>query len=174
MELGLVTDRIRLRPLESADAAGIVRLLGRDQEAVLRTAAIPWPVEEEASRRWIAARKGKAANAFTVLRREDGEFLGGAGFSLGQAGSEDEGVAEIGYWIGRPHWNQGYASEAVGLLLGLAASLGAVQASARVFPSNRASERVLVKNGFELIGEEQGDYPRRGGRRIVVRYERVL
>ena len=160
--------------MQPDDAAHVVRLLGRDREAVMRMAAMPWPVVEAEARKWIAGRSGKAANAFAVLDRESGEFLGSAGFSLGREEQGTEGVAEVGYWIGRPYWGRGCASQAVGMLLGLARRVGAVQAAGLVFPGNAASERVLEKNGFSRIGEEIGDFPLRGGKRTVIRWERVL
>ncbi len=140
----------------------------------MRMAAMPWPVVEADSRAWIAARRDKAANAFAVLRREDGEFLGSVGFSPEGKGNDPEGVVEIGYWIGREFWNRGWASEAVGLVLGLAARAGAGLATALVFPGNPASERVLQKNGFEYVGDEEKAYPLRGGRRVTRRFEKVL
>ncbi|MEP7267161.1 MAG: GNAT family protein [Saprospiraceae bacterium] len=62
-------------------------------------------------------------------------------------------TAEIGYWIGEPFWNKGIGTGAVGLIVryGLD-SFDINRIHAGVFEYNKASMRVLEKNGFELEG----------------------
>lgn len=60
---------------------------------------------------------------------------------------------EIGYFIGEPYWNNGIATEAVKLLLDyIVGHFDAVRIYAEVFEQNKASMRVLQKNGFYLEG----------------------
>jgi ribosomal-protein-alanine N-acetyltransferase len=57
--------------------------------------------------------------------------------------------AEIGYWIGEPYWGNGYATEAVKLLVGFAfGELNLLRVYASVYDYNAASVRVLQKCGF--------------------------
>jgi ribosomal-protein-alanine N-acetyltransferase len=64
------------------------------------------------------------------------------------------GHAEIGYFIAREHWGRGYATEAVKLALIYAFEwLNLRKVYARVYEPNKASIRVLEKNGFELVGK---------------------
>ena len=62
-------------------------------------------------------------------------------------------TAEIGYWIGRPHWNRGIATRAL-----RAVSAHAFEAydlhrlQAEVFEWDAASVRVLEKCGYALEG----------------------
>lgn len=59
------------------------------------------------------------------------------------------GEGEIGYWIGRPYWGRGYASEAVRLMVAFAFDeLGLRRLYAHVLAHNPASGRVLEKAGF--------------------------
>lgn len=63
----------------------------------------------------------------------------------------------VGYWIGRPHWGKGYATEAVQAIVDLAfdrLAVEAVAATARV--TNGASRRVLEKCGFQFAGSGMG------------------
>lgn len=63
----------------------------------------------------------------------------------------------VGYWIGRPYWGRGYATEATQAILDLAfGGLGvdAVAATTRV--TNGASRRVLEKCGFQYAGQGMG------------------
>jgi RimJ/RimL family protein N-acetyltransferase len=57
----------------------------------------------------------------------------------------------IGYWIGREFWGRGIATQALAQLLAIETRR---PLRAHVFPPNRASARVLEKNGFRLLAEE--------------------
>ena len=60
---------------------------------------------------------------------------------------------ELGYWLGVPHWGQGFATEALHAVIDFAFSEfehTALHAGARV--TNPASRRVLEKCGFQWTG----------------------
>ena len=58
---------------------------------------------------------------------------------------------EIGYWIGRPYWGNGYAKEAAEALLRRAfTELDADQVFVSCYDVNRQSQRVIEKCGFTL------------------------
>ena len=61
--------------------------------------------------------------------------------------------AGLGYWVGRPSWNRGFATEAGQAILDHARSLGVRTIMAETFPENRASARVLSKLGFTADGQ---------------------
>jgi RimJ/RimL family protein N-acetyltransferase len=81
---------------------------------------------------------------------------------------------EIGYWVGRDYWGKGYASDAVALLIETIRSPEIGRLVADVFPDNRASARVLEKNGFTCMGEFEKNLPLRGGLRRLLRFHRDL
>lgn len=60
--------------------------------------------------------------------------------------------AELGYWIGEPYWKQGIATKAVAQMMEYTADAfpNLVRIFAKVFEHNKASMRVLEKNGFHL------------------------
>lgn len=60
--------------------------------------------------------------------------------------------AELGYWIGEPYWGQGIATEAVKQMIAYTYSNFGhlIRIYAKVFEGNRASMKVLEKNGFYL------------------------
>jgi [ribosomal protein S5]-alanine N-acetyltransferase len=62
--------------------------------------------------------------------------------------------ADLGYWIGEQYWGKGIATECLKLIIDYAfsAELGLKQLCAYVFPENKASIRVLEKNGMNKIG----------------------
>ena len=58
--------------------------------------------------------------------------------------------AEIGYWIGEPYWNKGYATKATNLLMDFAFNqLGLNKLWCGYYDGNEASKRVQEKCGFK-------------------------
>jgi RimJ/RimL family protein N-acetyltransferase len=66
---------------------------------------------------------------------------------------------EIGYWIARAHWGQGYATEAATAMRDwVSQTFGCRAIVAGHFADNDASGRVLVKCGFLYTGEVQSRF----------------
>lgn len=84
---------------------------------------------------------------FAILN--EGELAGGIGINL----CSDIYImnVELGYWIAEPFWNRGIATIAVGLMTNYIFDNFAInRIVAEVFDYNKASMRVLEKNGFYL------------------------
>ncbi|CAA9511419.1 MAG: 50S ribosomal protein acetyltransferase, partial [uncultured Sphingomonadaceae bacterium] len=76
------------------------------------------------------------------------ELIGSVGF-----GQRPGGEIEFGYWIARPFWGRGYATEAGKAVIEAARhSLRIKKLSAGHFLDNPASGRVLEKIGFRPLG----------------------
>jgi len=59
---------------------------------------------------------------------------------------------ELGYWLGMPHWHQGYMREAVAALLNEAKSfLAPAKLCACVFTDNPRSQALLESFGFQIV-----------------------
>lgn len=81
----------------------------------------------------------------------DGQAIGGIGLIL----NSDVYImsAEIGYWLAEPFWGQGIATEAVRQMVDYTFYYyDIIRLYAEVFEINKASMRVLEKNGFYLEG----------------------
>jgi 8-oxo-dGTP diphosphatase len=160
------TANLRLRALQPADVAAIVALAG--DEAVSRTTAeMPHPMTEEDARTFIAAAcepfGESGRRTFAVERRAVSGLIGCAGI-IAQGDT-----AEIGYWIGQPHWRNGYGTEAAHALARLIfRNHDFVQAEAEVMSVNAASERVLVKAGFRHLRDEEGQRGRCAGQPVRI------
>jgi len=155
----LCTKRLRLRLLKPADAAEIARLLLNDSEAVQMSASMSDPMTEAAALDWIERRTSPDQHVFAILLVSSGQFIGSIGFG----GARE--MPYVGYWLGRQHWNQGYATEAVQALVEYARWLGIPSLQADTFPNNPASARVLAKVGFANTGRIKLNLPLRGGLR---------
>jgi len=61
-----------------------------------------------------------------------------------------EHSAEVGYWVGEEYWGKGYATEALNKILDKGFNeLNFTRIQAHVFEGNIASEKLLLKCGFE-------------------------
>src|SRR3954463_4118815 len=74
---------------------------------------------------------------------------------VGQIGSwDDDGARNVGYWIGREHWGNGYATAA---LRALVAIDHARPLWAHIAEHNVGSQRVVERSGFVLDRKVQED-----------------
>ncbi len=157
----LLTGRLRLRPLTAEHIEGLPGLLG-DEEVVRYTALIPHPYTIDDAVRFVTEQETRRAAgkgvALAMERVVDGVLIGVVGFGL-----ERNGDPELGYWIGKPFWGQGYATEALRRLVRhLFDTLGFPRVWATFHPDNRASQRALEKVGLRHVGVDTCAMPARG------------
>ncbi len=141
------TQRLLLRPLDEADLAEVARLAG-DWEVASMTARIPYPYTLDDARHWLdGLEPGEVVRAITD--GGDGRLLGITGYLP----SEDGTSAEIGYWIGKPYWGKGYATEAAAALVEFCFKhADYARLTCCHFADNPASARVIEKLGFSMKG----------------------
>ena len=146
------TERLRLRPPRPEDAHRIAAL-ANDEGVAKMTTRMPFPYGEEDARSFLARCQDHDPRREQVFAIEhDGSGLVGMlGFH-----PDEEGRTEVGYWLGRPYWGQGYATEAAGRALAwVSESWGRRYLMAGHFADNSASGKVLCKTGFLYTGEVQ-------------------
>lgn len=159
----LETRRLRLRPFVLADAAAVQRLAGA-WEVAETTLLIPHPYPDGAAEQWIATHPSSwlAGDGVTcaITQRATGTLVGAIGLTT----DRESNSAELGYWVGVPYWNRGYATEAARAVVQFGFDvLGVRQIHAQHFPRNPASGRVLEKIGMHCDGIER-DAIRKWGR----------
>ena len=161
--LPIETARLRLRALALGDGPAVERLAG-DWEIARFTAHIPHPYPAGGAIPWIEetwteAKAGKKVVA-AIERLADGILVGCIELDL----TPGQTVGSLGYWIGRPYWGAGIASEAATAMMDLGfGALGLSRIEAAAVPANRRSIRVQEKLGLMLIGERLEPAPARGG-----------
>lgn len=146
------TRRLYLRPFQLVDAHRVQRLAG-ERNIAYNTLAIPYPYEDGMAESWIASHATEFKSGrhciLAISLRDNGELIGAIGLGIEQ----EHRRAELGYWIGSPFWNRGYASEAAAAMLKLGfENLGLHRIHANHFTRNPASGRVLRKIGMKLEG----------------------
>jgi len=158
-EFRLESERLLLRPLRLEDAADIQRMAG-EWEVARYTANIPHPYKAGMAEAWIKSHRDDFEIVFAIERRQDSVLVGCIGVEPDAATRE----AEFGYWIGKPYWGAGYATEALSALVDhVFATFDVDRARAAAMPDNRASIRVQEKVGFRYVGVKFQPAPARGG-----------
>lgn len=141
----LVTRHLVLRPIDEADLPAIASLAG-DWEVASMTSRIPYPYTLDDARHWI---EGLDDGEFVRAVTHEGVLLGLTGYLP----SLDRRSAEIGYWIGKPYWGRGIATEAAAALVSHAFGHERFQRlHCCHFTDNPASQRVIEKLGFSPVG----------------------
>jgi RimJ/RimL family protein N-acetyltransferase len=148
----LETTRLILRPFRLGDAAAVRELAG-ERDIADTTMNVPHPYEEGMAEEWIgtheAGYKDGTIASFAIVRRDDAKLIGAVGLRI----DRDLAKAALGYWIGRPFWNLGYATEAVIAILAFGfGELRLNRIQAEHLARNPASGRVMEKAGMSLEG----------------------
>lgn len=165
----LETERLLLRPYRAADARRIQRLAG-DKQVAKTVSAVPYPYEDGMAEAWIdvaleGLAQGRNLHLAIVVKPEyvpeaataddaaemgaDGLFIGSMGFEFNRLAN----AAELGYWIGYPYWNRGYATEAARAMVAYGfETLGLNRIQACHMDHNPASGRVMQKIGMKYEG----------------------
>jgi RimJ/RimL family protein N-acetyltransferase len=148
----LTTARLELRPLRGSDA-GLISLYLGDARVAKMTGSIPHPYPPGAAEGFVASRETSAevSWALDATVSEGPEFIGVIGV-VPQA----DAVEAVGYWVGPPFWNTGYATEALDAVLTHRFANGIETITARVFQDNPQSAKVLTHCGFEYLGDSEG------------------
>lgn len=139
------TERLLLRPAWPEDWRAVHAGIA-DEGVVRNLASAPWPYQPADARSFVEMPVDPHFPRFLVTRSRDAALVGCIG--IDPHGSD----IEMGYWIARPHWGQGYATEAGRGVIEIAATLGYRRLVASHFLDNPASGRVLSKLGFVPTG----------------------
>lgn len=143
----LVSPRLRLRPPAPDDAEAIAELLD-DYDVVKMLSRVPWPYTRDHAEDFI--RDHGDETVFAICLKATGDLVGICGV---QPDDRRPKRGELGFWIGRPFWGNGYATEAAHAAIDYgftALGLDEITVSCRVI--NEASRRVIWKCGFRFSG----------------------
>ncbi|WP_343595712.1 GNAT family N-acetyltransferase [Pseudomonas sp.] len=167
MQPTLITEGLRLRPLDCSDAAKIERLL-QDREIARMTANIPHPYTLAMATAWIERQprqwQAQEAVVWGIERQADAMLMGVV--SLRQL----KGPSPVlGYWLGKCFWGKGHASRAASLVCQYARGrLGIESVVASRLHRNVASGKVLERAGFKIEGFGFEQLPNKGAYEAVV------
>ena len=140
--------KVVLREWKKSDSTALAKIANNKKIWDNVRDRLPYPYTEQDAKEWLAlVKKQKIVTTFCI--EADGELAGSIGFTL----KEDvyRKSAEIGYFIGENFWGRGIATEAIRQLVDyIEKKFDLVRIYAEVFEYNKASMKVLEKNGFYL------------------------
>ena len=147
------TERLILRPWQEEDAEALFRCAS-DPEVGPRAG---WPPHQsiEDSRETIRTIFHND-HTWAMLLKETNEIVGCMGYYVHGESNIPIGAndVELGYWVARPHWNQGICTEALSRMIDYCfCEKGFQTLWCDCFVDNPASGRVMEKCGFCDTGE---------------------
>ena len=148
----IATERLVLLALEPAHRARLIAL-ANNRRVAKNLSNMPFPYTVASADDWLGNQdalwgSGTSLNLAITL---EGELIGGIG-----VGVRDHGAWELGYWLGEPYWNRGYATEAATAVRDHAfEALKLPLIVAGHYADNHASGRVLTKIGFRYTQESR-------------------
>lgn len=143
----------KLRKLKKTDAKDIAEALN-NKKILKNLVPIPYPYKEKHALEYITRCQKESAekkNGKTYLLgiEVNKKIIGLVGFHNITKGHK----ASFGYWLAEPYWGNGIMSKAVKeALKDFQKKFKLKRIEAGVFSWNKASMRVLEKNGFKLEG----------------------
>lgn len=148
------TPRLLLRPGWMEDAPALAEAIG--DPAILRNLMrVPAPYSVEDARAFLTLPQDPCLPNLLAFTRTRGapKLVGGGGIHRAE-----DGTPELGYWIARPYWGLGFATEAARAVLSMARAAGIRDIRSAHFADNPASGNVLRKLGFRYAGRIEQRY----------------
>ncbi|MCE0521370.1 MAG: GNAT family N-acetyltransferase [Methylacidiphilales bacterium] len=148
----LETERLFLRPLALSDAKELQSLAG-DFTIADTTLNIAHPYPDGLAEEWISTHPAKyeqeESATFAITLKDGGNLIG----VVGLISTKRFRRGELGYWITKQFWNQGYATEAARSVVQFGFSqLVLHKIEATHLSRNPASGKVMKKLGFVQEG----------------------
>lgn len=140
------TARLILSPPGPGDVEAIFGRYAGDPEV---TRYLGWPTHRtlDDTRGFLAfsdAQWAQSAGPYLIRERGAGTLIGSTGLML-----DDMAGAMTGYVLAKDAWGRGYATEALTAMVDVARGLRIRRLYALCHPDHAASQRVLIKCGFE-------------------------
>jgi len=132
---------VRLREVEDSDLDAFFEHQSDRDAAAL--AGVPSRQRSVFDPHWERIRADPAVTIRTIV---DDDEVAGYVFTF-----ISDGERVVGYWLGRERWGRGIATAALHEFLEI---VDERPLHATVAPANRASVRVLEKNGFRLVRQD--------------------
>ncbi len=161
----LETKRLLFRTHEAQDEADFIGM-HTDPEVRRHVGGQAWPAGKarDRFRSQYLDQPTETYGLWATIRKEEGKYIGSCGLRAAQDGK----AAHLGYYIVRPYWHQGFASEAGEAFIDVAFTrLRLMRLLADVDERNEASKHILQKFGFKYVSREEIQ----GSGRVILFFE---
>lgn len=156
MELHLETESLHLQPYQIDQASQVKELAG--DEAVAATTFVPHPYRQEEAEEWIRSHsdwiENNKAYPLAMVLKSTGELVGTMTLRV----DSKHRKGELAYWVGKPYWGQGYATQAAKRIMEFGfESLNLHRIWSAAMTTNPASAKVMQKAGLSYEGTLKED-----------------
>ncbi|KHE71871.1 GNAT family N-acetyltransferase [Halobacillus sp. BBL2006] len=161
MSVKFETDRLYLEPYERSYAAEVAKLAGVWDVAA--TTFVPHPYTVDDANEWIGLHKDwiekGSAYPLAMIDKQSKRLIGTMTLRVDDKHSK----GELAYWVGKPYWSKGYATEAAKRLVKFGfEELNLNRIWAAAMTGNPASSKVMQKAGLSYEGTLKQDMLHRG------------
>ena len=149
-----------LRRFCKEDRNALVQLADNANVSRYMSSRFPSPYRFEDADNWFALIQNEKQPLNMAIEWQ-GLFVGGIG--IDPHSGHLARTADLGYWLGEPHWGLGFATKAVKIFIPYVFNeLAFIRIQAMVLANNHNSMRVLEKSGFKREGVLNGQMDRNG------------
>ncbi len=147
----LTTKRLIIREISRKDASDIIRNVN-DLRVSRYLLVVPYPYKRKNAEEWISScikdsKKKKRTDYSLAIELKNEKRLVGV-ISIMHL-NKFQGIAEIGFWLGKEYWRQGIMSEAIAAILKFSfEKLKLRRIDWNAFAENRVSNILAKKFGF--------------------------
>ena len=171
LQTNFETERLLLRLFQLTDAKSVQALAGHE-EVARTTLSIPHPYPDGAAEAWIERTRSAAERgdifSFALIGKELDQLIGCVSLRV----SKSDNQAELAYWVGRPYWGLGFATEASRRIVEFGfEALGLSRIYAAAMTTNPASCKVMSKIGMKFKELLPNHIVRSGVYEDIVLYE---
>lgn len=150
------TSRLHLRALEKEDLPRLAELIGDwDVTKWLTMAPYPYTMKDaqEFYDKMLVGYQNGVPEYFVMAQKTDDLLMGAVGLHPSRVPNPKPGEIEIGYWLGKMFWKQGFTSEAAKATIDIAFRRAEVKViAATTDPINEVSKNLLRKVGLKTVG----------------------
>ncbi|HEX5537949.1 MAG TPA: GNAT family N-acetyltransferase [Sphingobium sp.] len=156
------TERLLLRPGWPEDARALSSALA-DGAVARNLIDLPAGMTEEDAAKLLTAARDPLAPYMLLFARTSRapRLVGGCALD-----TEADHACALTFWIARPFWGLGFATEAAGAAIRMARAVGWKRIIARPTRDNSAAAHVLGKLGFRPMGKTEPRYSLARGREV--------
>ncbi len=142
---------VTLRTWHISDVNDLVAIANNKNIAQFMADVFPHPYTIENGKTFITfANTNPNSKIFAII--VDGKLSGSIGLHLQTDILRKN--AEIGYWLGEQHWGKGIITQTIPQIIDYGfKNMDIVRIFARIFGTNKASQKVVEKCGFKLEGK---------------------
>lgn len=148
---GIKTERLNLRNYEKTDVDFIISIWNDPEMGKYMPDPSIENMDEEYRKSYETLEEDEECCYLVSESLVTGERIGTCSF----VASEDESTYDLGYCVHMKFWRNGYGTEMVQGMIDYAKSRGAKTITAPVNKKNVASNAIMRKLGFSIVGESK-------------------